>query len=230
MFRTAILSVFLLAGCNAMQATPVAPSAVSPEAPSVGPQLPTFTAFDVTLSNGTDPTTTFAGNTWLGFLSIQPRAGAWITIPARARFECGDGTALELGTGTGRELRVTCLFMSPGLYLTRATVEAQNGETTIADLAVRVLPQPPDTRGVTVNLDAAPDPVTPSIWIFTPTTTGPVVSLTWSFGDGGQTLTNGPGAVMSHRYGSSGIYVVTATPRLPDGSSRAPGRVEILIP
>lgn len=224
-YLTIALAVFLTA-CNEMQPTPVAPSAIVPAAPSVGPTLPRNTTFDVTLANGTEASQTFAGNTWMGFLSVQPLTGAQITIPTRVTLDCGNGARQDLPPGVGNGLQVTCYFTQPGTSTVRASVDSANGATTAAELPVRVLPQPPDTTPAAVDITFALAPGGHE-WVFTPTTTGRIVSLSWDFGDG-HTLTTGPGQVVRHSFSGHGVFVVTATPRLEDGSTRAPGRVEIL--
>jgi PKD domain len=219
----------LFAGCNAMEPTPVAPSAVLPDAPSTGPRLPTYTAFDVRLTNGT--TYAIADSPWLGILSVLPHEGALITAPRRVTADCGNGVVTELGTGIGTDIRFSCRWARSGDVVVRAVVEAQNGVTTSAQLPLHV--EPPIVVVDVVTVEIAVSPGAPDgqgqPWTFTPTTTGPAVSLTWDFGDGSPTLTNGPNAPMTHRYQKNGVYVVTATARLQDGSIRPSGRTEILV-
>lgn len=218
-----------LAGCNAEQLTPVAPSATTPGAPSTGPRLPQFTAFDVTLRNGT--TFAIADSAWLGFLSVLPHEGALITTPSRVLVDCGNGTVINLGAGIGSDIRFSCRWATAGDVVVRAVVEAQNGVTTSAQLPLHV--EPPIVVIDVVSVDIAVASAVPEggvqRWTFTPTTVGPVSSITWDFGDGSAGLINGPASAVTHHYQQNGVYVVTATAKLQDGSTRAAGRVEILV-
>lgn len=213
----------LAAGCNAEQVSPVAPAAVLP-AGSGGSGLPTFTSFDVTLSNGT--TYAIADGPWLGFLSVQPHTGAQITTPRSVTVDCGNGTVQNLGTGIGVGMVFTCRWSQAGPVTVQATVEAQNGVTTVATLPLQVQPPLVVEEPVSVALSAAIAPGGHE-WVFTPTTIGRVVSLLWDFGDGAK-LETGPGQVMRHSFNSHGVFTVTATPRLEDGSTRPGAYMQIL--
>lgn len=138
----------------------------------------------------------------------------------------GDGSSIALGTITSATT-VPHAYQSSGTYSVRATGIDSNDDPVSGSTSVVVLPSAP----VNVNLTASPNPATVGALVtftavVTPTNTA-VERFDWNFGDNATRSTSG--TITSHGYAAAGIYPVTVTVTTTDGTTPAPGSVEVKV-
>jgi PKD repeat protein len=102
-------------------------------------------------------------------------------------------------------------FHAPGAYLLSATVQHSGVTKKTPPLAVLVSASPVAAEFV-VSPGTGPAPLTVT---FTDTSTGPVLSRRWEFGDGTSSSEQSP----AHTYGSPGMYTVALTVYGPENVS-----------
>jgi hypothetical protein len=139
----------------------------------------------------------------------------------------GDGSSTPLGTITAA-ISVPHIYQSSGTYTVRANGIDSNGEAVSGSTSVIVLPSAP----VNVNLTATPNPAAVGAQVtltavVTPTTTQ-VERYVWNFGDG-TALISTSGNITTHGFAAVGTYQVTVTVTTTDGTTPAPGRVEVRV-
>jgi PKD repeat protein len=129
------------------------------------------------------------------------------------------------GGGTATGASVSHSFSSPGPQTATVVVTDSNGATNRTEVAVDVAP-------ITVTLTNSPTSgTTGELLTFNASASGGAggpFNYSWNFGDG----TAGYGAVVEHRYSSSGSFdpSVRVTDRLGASNSSAPARVAVSAP
>ena len=155
-----------------------------------------------------------------------------------ATIDFGDGSSQSLGNLAGGTATVTHTYAGPSNSTPNtytATVQAidVNGETAAVSTTVVVTPRSPISVSIT---DSCGTTALNRRCTFTATVTGggegtttaPIQSYTWDFGDGSDDVTTS-GNITAHVYSAAGTYTVTVTVRTVDGRT-ATGRTQILLP
>jgi hypothetical protein len=155
-----------------------------------------------------------------------------------ATIDFGDGSSQNLGNLAGGTATVTHTYAGPSSSTPStytATVEAVdvNGETAAVSTTVIITPRSPISVSIT---DSCGTTALNRRCTFTATVTGggegtttaPIQSYTWDFGDGSDEVTTS-GNTTAHVYTAAGTYTVTVTVRTVDGRT-AIGRTQILLP
>lgn len=155
-----------------------------------------------------------------------------------ATIDFGDGSSQSLGNLAAGTATTTHAYAgpsgsTPATYT--ATVQATdiNGESATVSTTVIVIPRSPISVSIADSCGTAT--TTGQRCTFTATVTGggegtttaPIQSYTWNFGDDSDEVTTS-GNTASHVYTTSGTFTVTVTVRTVDGRT-ATGRTDILL-
>jgi len=199
-----------------------APPAISHAYSSAGSYLVTVTGFDafgdtstastsVTVTPRLTPTVTISASA-----SPQPNVPVTFTIAATApagatiasiTVNYGDGTADTL---SGNATSVQHVYAAAGTYTVTATATDTNGERGSGSTVIVV------GGGTTIDFTVSPSggvhPVTISFNASSSTSSSPIVSYTWDFGDPASGANNSAtGVTATHTYNTAGTFTVTLT-------------------
>ncbi|MGH9254972.1 MAG: Ig-like domain-containing protein [Vicinamibacterales bacterium] len=155
-----------------------------------------------------------------------------------ATIEFGDGSSQNLGNLAGGTATVTHAYAGPSNSTPisyTATVQAIdiNGEPAAVSTTVIVTPRSPISVSISDTCSAAIASGQRCAFTATVTsggegtTTAPIQSYTWDFGDDSDDVTTS-GNTTAHVYTATGTYTVTVTVRTVDGRT-ATGRTEVLV-
>ncbi|HEY7445663.1 MAG TPA: PKD domain-containing protein [Vicinamibacterales bacterium] len=187
-------------------------------------------------------------------VAVRPATGLTVTPPATAPLagavttisvapigtnavvrnvvvDFGDGSSTPLGTITAAT-SVPHIYQSSGTYTVRANGIDSNGEAVSGSTSVIVLPSAPVNVNLTATAGNSTGPFTVGqqvtfTAVVTPTTTQ-VERYVWNFGDGTPVISTS-GNVTTHGFAAAGTYPATVTVTTTDGTTPAPGRVEVRV-
>jgi PKD domain-containing protein/Big-like domain-containing protein len=156
-----------------------------------------------------------------------------------ATIDFGDGSSQSLGNLAGGTATVTHIYTGPSNSTSStytATVQATdiNGETAAVSTTVVITPRAPISVSITDACGTATVPSRRCTFTATVTgggegtTTAPIQSYTWDFGDSSDEVTTS-GNTIAHVYTGPGTFKVTVTVRTVDGRT-ANGTTQILVP
>lgn len=205
----------LLAGCQQMTPSPVAPSATSPPAPQPQPAparpVPTYVV-NLTTNGGI----AYLKEPWTGLVIVNS-SGQSIDTPSTVGVRCGDDPE-QLFAGFVGSRAVSCTFQQAGNYAVTAAVVAQNGVTTSTAITLVAYARPSPTFYLTViwrRVNAANASQPEYEFVVTPSDGSESLSeMHWDFGDGGGSDTDTT-RIARHIYtaASPQKYTVTVTAR-----------------
>jgi hypothetical protein len=226
-----IVVALLLAGCDAMQASPTQPSTIIPPAPSVAPPAPVGGSFSIQIdSNGGQ---TFTDTVWQTVITVSGSS-----TPARVTVNCNNGAPLQEYPGFTGPHVISCAFGSVGTYTVFATALGANGaavsDRTTVEASVRPVPPPPvipppapaPTPVLTLTLSCTPKAAntqTPcnitASYNGAPQTSN-LTDIAWNWGDATTTMTGGT-PYATHAYPQPGSYrlIVSAVYNGHEGST-----------